>query len=131
MPCFSHPARDEVEVGGLKIIGSAQKRVGARFLQHGSLPLEGEESLLRSVSLSGKEFDLRATSLSQELGRTLDPGWVVEKLAEGIAGYFRVAFEARVFSEEERRLIFRIQKERYDNEAWTDNPSPGTSVDFS
>ena len=31
MPCFAFPARDEIEIGGLKIVGSAQKRTGARL----------------------------------------------------------------------------------------------------
>ena len=33
LPCFSHPAQDEIEVGGKKIVGSAQKRAGQGFLQ--------------------------------------------------------------------------------------------------
>ena len=28
MPCFAFPARDEIEIGGRKIVGSAQKRAG-------------------------------------------------------------------------------------------------------
>ena len=131
LPCFSHPARDEVEVGGLKIIGSAQKRAGAKFLQHGSIPLEGEESLLRSVSLSGKECEMRATSLSHELRRTVDPGWAVGNLVEGIGQFFRVGFVEKIFSDEERAEILGIQKGRYENEAWTGRPSPGSRVDFS
>ena len=40
MPCFAFPAKDEIEIGGRKIIGSAQKRIGASFIQHGSVPLD-------------------------------------------------------------------------------------------
>jgi lipoate-protein ligase A len=29
MPCFAYPARDEIEIEGRKIVGSAQKRVGS------------------------------------------------------------------------------------------------------
>jgi lipoate-protein ligase A len=37
--CFSVPSRNEILVGGRKICGSAQKRTGGGFLQHGSLLL--------------------------------------------------------------------------------------------
>ncbi|OGD17216.1 MAG: hypothetical protein A2Y69_11010, partial [Candidatus Aminicenantes bacterium RBG_13_59_9] len=37
MPCFAYPARDEIEIDGRKIVGSAQKRTGGWFLQHGSV----------------------------------------------------------------------------------------------
>jgi len=38
-PCFSFPTRHEIEVGGRKMIGSAQKRDRQALLQHGSIPL--------------------------------------------------------------------------------------------
>jgi len=38
-PCFSFPTPHEIEVGGKKIVGSAQKRDKQALLQHGSIPL--------------------------------------------------------------------------------------------
>lgn len=38
-PCFQAPAPGEVVVRGLKLVGSAQARIGGSILQHGSLPL--------------------------------------------------------------------------------------------
>ena len=38
-PCFASPSRYELMVDGRKIVGSAQRRVRASFLQHGSMPL--------------------------------------------------------------------------------------------
>ncbi len=37
-PCFSFPTPNEIEAGGKKIIGSAQKRDKTALLQHGSIP---------------------------------------------------------------------------------------------
>jgi lipoate-protein ligase A len=37
--CFTASARYELQVGGRKIVGSAQRRQGNVILQHGSLPL--------------------------------------------------------------------------------------------
>ena len=53
MPCFAYAARDEIEVDGRKIVGSAQKRLGPSFLPHGSIPLEKDEALLAGVSRPG------------------------------------------------------------------------------
>ncbi|MDG5815831.1 lipoate--protein ligase family protein [Chitinispirillales bacterium ANBcel5] len=39
LPCFLSPNRDEVMVGGRKLVGSAQKRTIDGVLQHGSIPL--------------------------------------------------------------------------------------------
>ncbi len=35
--CFSTPAKSEVKFGGKKVIGSAQKKIGDKILQHGSI----------------------------------------------------------------------------------------------
>ena len=37
IPCFSSSARYEVEFGGKKLVGSAQRRIGSTVLQHGSV----------------------------------------------------------------------------------------------
>jgi len=37
--CFTASARYELQVGGRKLVGSAQRRQGSVILQHGSLPL--------------------------------------------------------------------------------------------
>ncbi|MCK7476598.1 MAG: lipoate--protein ligase family protein [Candidatus Moduliflexus flocculans] len=69
MPCFAFPARDEIEIGGRKIVGSAQKRTGDVFLQHGSIPLEKDEALLAAVSAPGETAESQGmTSLSEALG---------------------------------------------------------------
>lgn len=47
--CFTAPSQYELVVDGCKVAGSAQKRVGACFLQHGSLPLDMDLDLLARV----------------------------------------------------------------------------------
>ncbi|MDT8323306.1 MAG: hypothetical protein RRA94_04265, partial [Bacteroidota bacterium] len=44
IPCFSSSARYEIEFGGKKLVGSAQRRIGSAVLQHGSI-LIGEAHL--------------------------------------------------------------------------------------
>jgi lipoate-protein ligase A len=44
-PCFSFPTPNEIEIGGKKIVGSAQKRDKHALLQHGSIPVTMDHSL--------------------------------------------------------------------------------------
>lgn len=90
VPCFAHPARDEIEIAGKKIIGSAQKRTGPAFLQHGSLPLKKTEDLLKAVSRGTEGRPVHMISLSEALGRPVDFFWAAERLADG----FRKVFAA-------------------------------------
>jgi lipoyl(octanoyl) transferase len=120
MPCFAFPARDEIEIGGRKIVGSAQKRTGASFIQHGSVPLEKDEDLLRAVAKSeGEDQGIRMTCLSEALGRPVPFDWAASRFAEGFAGHFGVFLEPLALSEDEDREISRIESERYGSDAWT------------
>ncbi|HSU89547.1 MAG TPA: lipoate--protein ligase family protein [Terriglobia bacterium] len=61
-PCFVSPSRYELMVGGRKIVGSAQRRVRASFLQHGSMPITCDrEALARATGLPD------STILEQEM----------------------------------------------------------------
>ena len=42
LPCFLAPNRDEIMVGGKKLVGSAQKRTAGATLQHGSIPITAD-----------------------------------------------------------------------------------------
>lgn len=120
LPCFSHPAQDEIEVNGKKIIGSAQKRTGTEFLQHGSIPLAHDEDLLKAVSLLKESpAEIRMTSLSEVLGRTVDFGWAVERLVEGFEEFFRVRFGSLKFMSADQEKILEIQRQKYGNDDWT------------
>jgi len=119
MPCFSYPAQDEIAVGGRKIIGSAQRRMGRRFLQHGSIPLVVEDDLLKTVSLYPIEGDILMTSLSREIGAEVDFVWACERLAAGFEDFFGIAFAPLTRTEEDDRQIIEIERRKYANPTWT------------
>jgi lipoate-protein ligase A len=120
LPCFSHPARDEIEMEGKKIIGSAQKRTRNKFIQHGSIPLEKDEELLKLVSLSDQtESSVKMTSLSEALGKKVGFEWAVDHIISGISAFFDIRLSSKTFSNEEKGTIRNIQKERYENPDWT------------
>ena len=120
MPCFAYPARDEVEIGGLKIVGSAQKRTGAAFLQHGSVPLEKDEDLLKGAARSeAPGGDIRMASLAEALGRAVSFEWAAGRFAQGLSEFFGVALEPLSLDGAAREEIARIEAERYGDYAWT------------
>ena len=70
--CFRSAGRHEISVGGRKIIGSAQRRTGGVFLQHGSIlagprHLELPSFLQRNVNRDPAELAAVTTDLSQLL----------------------------------------------------------------
>jgi lipoate-protein ligase A len=123
MPCFALPARDEIEIGGKKIIGSAQKRTGAAFLQHGSIPLEKDDRLLAAVASPSAAVSpapgAGMTSLAEALGRPVDFGWAVEKFCRGFSESFGVSLEPLVLGPEDIASITKLCESRYGIDAWT------------
>jgi lipoate-protein ligase A len=123
MPCFALPARDEIEIGGKKIIGSAQKRTGAAFLQHGSIPLEKDDGLLASVAAPSAGVSpspgVGMTSLSLALGRPVDFAWAVERFCQGFSESFGVALEPIVLDPEDLKAVAELRDSRYAAAAWT------------
>jgi lipoyl(octanoyl) transferase len=97
IPCFSSSARYEIEYGGKKLVGSAQRRIGSAVLQHGSI-LIGEAHLaladFLAVDAEVREqlrHDMRAhtITLQEILGRPVHRNEVRDALCEG----FRLAWE--------------------------------------
>jgi lipoate-protein ligase A len=128
MPCFSHPAQDEIEIGGLKIVGSAQKRTGGRFLQHGSIPMDHDEDLLKAVSLHQVEGGIHMTSLGRELGREIDFGWGVERLKDGFAEFFGVLLPPLMLTDGDWDQIRDIESHKYADPRWTfEGVEPGSA----
>jgi len=120
MPCFAFPARDEIEIDGRKIVGSAQKRSGASFIQHGSIPLEKDEDLLKSVARSDSDDGrVSMTSLEEALGRTVPFEWAAQQFARGFSDFFGVKLEPFVMNPSDLEAVAGIEAERYGNEAWT------------
>jgi lipoate-protein ligase A len=122
MPCFAFPARDEIEAGGRKIVGSAQKRAGALFLQHGSIPLHKDEGLLAEVSApgtGGRAKPTGMTSISDELGRSIEFDWAVEHLKRGFSRFFDVPLVPEVYSQEDREQIAALCETKYRSPNWT------------
>jgi lipoate-protein ligase A len=69
-PCFAAPVGGEVLIEGRKVVGSAQLRQGDAFLQHGSLLLDDDQSLVRDLA-GFSENGAAEAPLSRLVGRTV------------------------------------------------------------
>jgi len=127
--CFAASSGHEISAGGRKLAGSAQKREGDDFLQHGSILGSRHDdefrSLLRSsADSSGSDFGM--TSLEELLGRR--PAWpeLAAALAEGFRKVLGVPLEEGAPTGEERKLAEKLEGNRYLSRTWN-----GSSPDRS
>ena len=126
-PCFSSAARHEVVIGGRKLIGSAQRRMGDMLLQHGSL-ITGPEhkrivDLLRMPSEDLKsqfvrELDEGTTSLEEEMGRPVAFDDLAACLRRGFEETMGVPFVEQPLTAREQGRIEILVKEKYGTDAW-------------
>ena len=66
--CFARTGRYEIEIGGKKVVGSAQRRQGTCFLQHGAVILGVDEPRLRAVFPTTRDPLATMTTLEAALG---------------------------------------------------------------
>ncbi|HEX3868013.1 MAG TPA: hypothetical protein VHV78_14725 [Gemmatimonadaceae bacterium] len=69
-PCFAEPSAGELTIGGRKLAGSAQWRTDGSLLQHGSILVEDDQSVLVTLSLEPAANIPAPATLSGALGRT-------------------------------------------------------------
>lgn len=120
MPCFSRPARNEIEVNGRKIIGSAQKRIGGCFLQHGSIPLAGDDGLLSRISVwKGDAAGARMTTVSEALARPVSFIETAEALIPGFTAQGNIRLEPFCLTTSDRAAVEDLRKKKYASDDWT------------
>ncbi|HEX8695321.1 MAG TPA: lipoate--protein ligase family protein [Longimicrobium sp.] len=128
-PCFALPVEGEVVAAGRKLVGSAQRRLGDVVLQHGSLPIEDDQSALASFVLAAGDRDAGGpereppadgapASLAALLGRA--PGWdeLTAALAAGWEEALGIELSPGGLTGAEAERAGRIAG-RYADPAWT------------
>ncbi len=83
-PCFDEPARGELTVGGRKLAGSAQWRSEGALLQHGSILVEDDQSLLATLALEDRGAISAPATLAAALGRVPSVGEVASALGAAV-----------------------------------------------
>jgi lipoate-protein ligase A len=68
-PCFERPAAGELVVDGRKLVGSAQWRDEGALLQHGSILVEDDQSIVSALARSAVPVPQPAATLATALNR--------------------------------------------------------------
>lgn len=98
--CFAANAPFEIVVGDAKLVGSAQRRSRGALLQHGSLPLSGDQSVLREA-WPGSLRPGATTTLAAAAGRRIGFGEAVRALASALERTLNVRLVPGVWGGEE------------------------------
>lgn len=122
--CFTAPAQHELVVAGCKVAGCAQKRRGAAFLQHGSLPLELDLELLQRLlpAAPGEAARARLETigwLNRFAPRPLGVDEVEAALIDCFATGLGLHFREDSPTAQENALAARLLAEYYGNREWT------------
>lgn len=74
VPCFAEPSPGEIVLrGGGKLVGSAQFRENGALLQHGSILLEDDQSLLAGLAVPADAVRAMPATLASALGCPVQP----------------------------------------------------------
>jgi len=117
--CFARTGSYELEVAGRKLVGSAQRRQGTAFLQHGSIMLGAAPDRLRRV-FPGEADPLQGmTTLEAVLGRRPSFDETVDALREGFHDVHGLELRADGLDPEEQELMVVLARDKYATEDWT------------
>ncbi len=117
-PCFRAPAPGELVVGGRKVVGSAQVRIGDGLLQHGSILVGGSQDALAELGDDGEVGDARPVTLEELLGEPPGDGEVMEAVRFGLESELGGTWREEGYTPEELAEADDLVP-RYRSEAWT------------
>jgi lipoate-protein ligase A len=117
-PCFDEPAAGELTLGGRKLAGSAQWRSGDALLQHGSILIADDQSLLATLALDGAGEIRAPATLSDALGSAPDASVVGAALADAVRN-LEDANARELTIDDELRARASTLVVRYVDDAWT------------
>jgi lipoyl(octanoyl) transferase len=116
-PCFETPTAGELVVAGRKLVGSAQVRDDDALLQHGSVLVDDDQSLIADLAVSPMASLRAPATLRDVLGRAPSLG----EAADALFGAVRAAHPAAAPLEIDStlRALHAAALDRYLDSAWT------------
>jgi len=116
--CFARTGRYEIELDGKKLVGSAQRRRGRCFLQHGSVLLGVDEPRLRALFPTTADPLASMTTLEAALGRTPTFDAVADVLTAAFEAEHSLTLRPGGLTEYEAALVARLVTDKYATDAW-------------
>jgi lipoate-protein ligase A len=116
--CFARTGVFEIEVDGRKLVGSAQRRQGDSFLQHGAVLLGVDAARVRALFPTTRDPLASLTTLEAALGRRP----TFDEVAEALAGAFEhehgLELRPGGLSDVETARVETLVRDRYASPAW-------------
>ncbi|MCW8850455.1 MAG: hypothetical protein OQJ81_10795, partial [Melioribacteraceae bacterium] len=96
--CFASTAKSEIKFNGKKLVGSAQRKLGATILQHGSILISTyHQNLVKYLNISDTEktkLKTEITNKTTEISSIIDDEVNILDLQENIISGFEKVFSA-------------------------------------
>jgi lipoate-protein ligase A len=139
--CFLSLSDYEISSGGKKLVGSAQRREGSAFLQHGSIPLTrrnrelAERVLMRGTGAASpgngvSNFHSRYATVEESAGREISIETLTEALKGGFSDVFGVEFETEELASSQRAEAENLA-EKYSSNEWNERKPREAKAGFS
>jgi lipoate-protein ligase A len=116
--CFARTGRYEIESDGRKLVGSAQRRQGGCFLQHGSVLLGVDEPRLRALFPTTRDPLSTMTTLEEALDRRPSFDECAETLQVAFEAEHDLTLRPGGLTPEETAFVDLLVAERYGTDAW-------------
>ncbi len=122
-PCFTSFSRYEIGYQGRKLVGSAQRRFGEIFLQHGSIliekgVLELSDFLPANSLIEGVKLLENSTSIEEIKGRKIERHEIIRALRKGFSELFQKVFKEDSLTSEELKTAQKLSIDKYSKNYW-------------
>jgi lipoate-protein ligase A len=121
--CFARTGAYEIEVAGKKLVGSAQRRQGTSFLQHGAVLLGVDAPRLRALFPTTPDPLASMTTLAAATGRRPTFEEVAAALHDAFEAEHGLTLAPGGLTEEETARVERLVYERYGRQAFLTAPA--------
>lgn len=116
--CFARTGTYELELDGRKIVGSAQRRHGKSFLQHGSILLGIDAPRVAAIFPATPDPAASVATLEEALGRRPDWDACITAIVAAFEAEHGLALRPGGLTEEEGAQVETLAREKYATEAW-------------
>ena len=121
--CFARTGSCEIELYGKKLVGSAQRRYGRTFLQHGSVLLGVDAPRLGAIFPTTPDPLATLTTLEAALGHRPKFDDVAAALAAGFEREHGLELRPDGLSADEATTVERLVRDKYTSDAWLTGPA--------
>jgi lipoate-protein ligase A len=121
--CFARTGAFEIEAGGKKLVGSAQRRLGTSFLQHGAVLLGVDAERLRELFPTTRDPLATLTTLEAAIGRRPAFDEVARALADAFEAEHQLTLVPGGLSVAETAHVETLVAERYARETFLAAPA--------